>query len=219
MTTKTQYMLPAFVAIFALMFVAATPYVAAEDSEKPLAHHYGKKHMPIQVEGFEGGIPIAEDSNRQELKSQVTVSLSEAAEGLDVYKAHLGAVVNENDDKFLVWILVNFEKDTEFGIVTVTTFIVDTVDSANTTQTTREHDPSTDDRKPMFGGLVNNIEKLEEKFSESTGNEGLDELRTHFVEKIRELNEAHEEGDSDKVRELRQEIKDLKDQLQNLRSS
>ena len=120
MTTKTKYLLPAFVAIFALMLVAATPYVSAQDSERSLANHMWKKHMPILVEGFEGSIQITEDSNREELKSQVTVSLSEAAEGLEVYKARLGAVVNENDEKFLVWLLSNAEKDPESGIVTVT---------------------------------------------------------------------------------------------------
>ena len=219
MTTKTRYILPAFVAVFALMFVAALPYVAADEAERPIAHYYGKKHMPIQVEGFEGSIPITEDSDRQELKSQVTVSLSEASDGLDVYKAHLGAVVNENDDKFLVWILANFEKDSESGIVTATIYIVDVGDSTNTTQISREHDPSTNDRKRMLGGLANNIEKLEERFSEPTGNEELDGLRTQFVDKIRELKGANEDGDSDKAQELRQELKDLKDQLKNLRSS
>ena len=111
MTTKTQYLLPAFVAIFALMFVVATPNVAADEDDKRFAQQNGKKRMPIQVEGFEGSIQITEDSERQKIKSQITVSLSDAADGLDVYKAHLGVVVNENDDKFLVWILDNVEID------------------------------------------------------------------------------------------------------------
>ena len=223
MTTKTQYMLPAFVAIFALMFVAVIPYVAADDSDSAFGQHQGekmyKKHMPIQVEGFEGSIQITENSDRQELKGQVTVSLSEAAEGLEVYKAHLGAVINENDEKFLVWILANFEKDEESGIVTATIYIVDAADSSNTTQITREIERSTEDRKRSPGDLVNNLERLEEKFSEPTGNEELDELGAQIVEKIQELKEAHEEGDSDKVQELRQELKDLMQQLRELRSS
>ena len=219
MTTKTRYLLPAFVAIFALMFVTAIPYVAAEDTERPFAHHYGKKHMPIQVEGFEGSIPITEDSDRQELKSQITVSLSEAAEGLEVYKAHLGAVVNENDDKFLVWILANFEKNSESGIVTATIYIVDAGDSSNTTQITREINRSEDDRDYSPRGLADKLERLEEKFSEPSGNEELDELGDQLVEKIGELKEAHEEGDSDKVQELREEMKNLMQQLKELRSS
>jgi hypothetical protein len=219
MTAKTKYLLPAFVAIFALMFVTATPYVSADDSERSPANHNGKKHMPILVEGFEGSIPITEDSDRQELKSQVTVSLSEAADGLEVYKGHLGAVVNENDDKFLVWLLANAEKDEESGIVTATIYIVDAADSDNTTEISREIDRSQDDRKHSLRGLANNLEKLEEKFSEPTGDEELDNLGSHIVAKIGELKEAHEQEDSDKVQELRQELKDLMQQFKELRSS
>ena len=217
MTTKTQYLLPAFVAIFALMFVAATPFVAAVDDEIT-AKHKGKKNMPILVEGFEGSIPITEDSDRSELKEQITVSLSEASDGLEVYKARLGAVVNENDEKFLVWLLVNSEKNEESGIVTITIYIVDAGDSSNTTQVTREHD-SSENKKPSLRVLANNIDKLEERFSEPTGNEELDELQAQFVEKILELKEAHENEDSDLVQELRQELKDLKQQIKELRSS
>lgn len=214
-------MLPAFVAIFALMFVA-TPYVAAED-DRSLAQHHGekmyKKHMPIHVEDFEGSIKITEDSDRQELKDQVTVSLSEAAEGLDVYKASLGAVINEDDEKFLVWVLANFEKDAESGIVTATIYIVDAGDSSNTTQITREIERSEEGRNHSPRSLEDKLERLEEKFSEPTGDEEIDELGSQLVEKIGEIKEAHEEGDSDRVQELRQEIKDLLQQLRELKSS
>jgi uncharacterized membrane protein (DUF106 family) len=63
------------------------------------------------------------------------------------------------------------------------------------------------------------IDKLLQKFSEPTGDEEVDELGEQLVEKIGELKEAHEEGDSDKVQELRQEIKNLMQQLRELRSS
>lgn len=220
MTTKTRYVLPAFATVLALMFVVAAPFAAADETDRTPAHnHSWKKHMPILVEGFEGSIPILEDSDRAELKEQVTVSLSEAAEGLDVYKARLGSVINENDEKFLVWLLVNFEKDVDSGIVTATIYIVDAADSSNTAEITREHDHSKKDRKFSPGKLVNNIDRLEEKFSEPTGNEELDQLRSDFVEKIRELGEAHEDGDSERVQELSQELKDLRMQLKELRDS
>jgi len=223
MTTKTQYLLPAFVAIFALMFVAATPYVAANEDDSRFAQLNGKKHMPIQVEGFDGSIQITDDSDRQEIKSQITVSLSDAAVGLDVHKAHLGVVVNENDDKFLVWILVNVEKDAESETAIATIYVVDAGDLSNTATITKEIDPSEktrDGERTRDGdGMANKIERLEERFSEPTGNEELDDLQTQFLEKIRELKEAHEEGDSDKVQELRKELKDLREQLIELRSS
>ncbi len=217
MTTKTQYLLPAFVAIFALMFVVATPYVAADEDDSRFAQLNGKKHMPIQVEGFDGSIQITEDSNRLEIKSQITVSLSEAAAELDVHKAHLGVVVNENDDKFLVWILVNVKKDAESETAIVTIYVVDADDLSKTATITKEIDLS---EKTRDGdGMANKIERLEERFSEPTGNEELDDLQTQFLEKIRELKEAHEEGDSDIVQELRKELKDLREQLIELRSS
>ena len=223
MTTKTQYLLPAFVAIFALMFVVATPYVAADEDDKRFAQQNGKKHMPIQVEGFDGSIQITEDSDRQEIKSQITVSLSDASDGLDVHKAHLGVVVNENDDKFLVWILVNVEKDAESETAIATIYVVDAGDLSNTATITKEIDLSEktrDGKRTRDGdGMANKIERLEERFSEPTGNEELDDLQTQFLEKIRELKEAHEEGDSDKVQELRKELKDLREQLIELRSS
>jgi len=217
MTTKTQYLLPAFVAIFALMFVVATPYVAADEDDSRFAQQNGKKHMPIQVEGFEGSIQITEDSNRLEIKSQITVSLSEASAGLDVHKAHLGVVVNENDDKFLVWILVNVEKDSESETAIATIYVVDAGDLSNTATITKEVDLFEKTRDG--NGMANKIERLEERFSEPTGNEQLDDLQTQFLDKIRELKEAHEEGDSDKVQELRKELKDLREQLIELRSS
>ena len=219
MTRKTRYILPAFVAVFALMFVAASPNVAADESDRSAAHHYWKKHMPIQVEGFEGDIQIIADSDRHELKEKVTVSLSEAAEGLDVYKARLGTVINENDEKFLVWLLVNFEKNINSGIVVATIYIVDAADSSNTAQITREYDHSKDDRKFSPGSLVNNIERLEERFSQPTGDEELDQLQSEFVEKVREFGEAHKDGDSEKIQELNQELKDLRIQLKELRGS
>jgi len=223
MTTKTQYLLPAFVAIFALMFVVATPYVAADEDDKRFAQQNGKKHMSIQVEGFDGSIQITEDSNRQEIKSQITVSLSEASAGLDVHKAHLGVVVNENDDKFLVWILANVEKDSESETAIATIYVVDAGDLSNTATITKDIDlfeKTRDEKRTRDGdGMANKIERLEERFSEPTGNEELDDLHTQFLEKIRELKEAHEEGDSDKVQELRKELKDLREQLIELRSS
>ena len=219
MTRKTRYILPAFVAAFALMFIAATPNVAANESDRSAAHHYWKKHMPIQIEGFEGNIPIMTDSDRHELKEKVTVSLSEAAEGLDVYKARLGTVINENDEKFLVWFLLNFEKDIDSGTVVATTYIVDAADSSNTAQITREHDHSKDDRKFSPGSLVNNIERLEAKFLQPTGDEELDQLRSEFVKKIQELGETYKDGDSEKIQELNQGLKDLRIQLKELRGS
>ena len=51
------------------------------------------------------------------------------------------------------------------------------------------------------------------KVLEPTGNEELDALRAEFVEKIQELKEVHDSGDFDKVQELSDELKDIRNQI------
>ena len=74
MNNKTKHVLPAFAAIFGLMFVAATPYVLAEPGEGKAWTGYGdykhaKKmhngHIKVMVEGFTGS--ICEDKASKEL--------------------------------------------------------------------------------------------------------------------------------------------------------
>ncbi|WP_316504895.1 hypothetical protein [Nitrosopumilus sp.] len=148
MTNKKMMMLPAFAAIFALMLGASgtIEYSSAEPGDGYAAHGYDNgakkmhKNQPVQVDGFVGSIAITEDFDREVLREQVTVSLSEAADGLDVQKASLGAVINENDDKYLVWKLVNVDRDSESETVTLTIHIVDAVNAENIATVTQEFD-------------------------------------------------------------------------------
>jgi len=145
MTSK--YVLPAFVAAFALAFLVATPFVLAESGYG--MHSYDgakshKGHWAIQVQGFEGSIPIPEEMDREShkaLKDQVTVSLSDAAANYpNVKKAKLGIAVNEDGDKFLVWKLVEFNKDAESETGSMTIYIVDAGNAGNTKIVTKEFD-------------------------------------------------------------------------------
>lgn len=140
MNKKLVYIVPALVAVVALMFVVATPYVLAESGEKAWKMGKFHKHHTIQVDGFVGSIPITEDTNRASLKEQVTVSLSEASQGLDVHMAKLGKVTNENGEKFLAWTLVSVDKNDD--TVTFTIHVVDAGDADNTAQITKEFDHS-----------------------------------------------------------------------------
>ena len=83
-----KYVLPAFAAVFALMFTFASPLAMAESGEdmhgKWMGQKQHKMYKVVEVEGFVGSIQITEGSDKQVLKDQVTVSLSEAADGLDV---------------------------------------------------------------------------------------------------------------------------------------
>lgn len=148
-------MLPALVATFALMFVAATPYALAEFGDGYTAYNDGdgaknmhkKSHHSVQVEGFVGSISITDDSDKASLREQVTVSLSEAADGLDVKRASLGVAINENGDKYLVWKLVNVDRDSESETATITIYVVDAADAENTTTVTKEFDSSIKDKR------------------------------------------------------------------------
>lgn len=222
---KTKYVLPALVAAFALTLVVAAPYVIAEPGEnKPYGFHDGAKmhakFMGVQVDGFVGSIPITEDTDRQTLKDQVTVSLSEAANGLDVMGGHIGVAVNENGEKYLVWTLASIEKDPESETATATIYIIDAADSSNTASVTKEFDHSMiKDRKHHDGASYSDKAGNWEKSAQPTGNAELDALRAQFAEKIQELKEAMINGDSDRVQELHDELSDLKNQINDLRNS
>jgi hypothetical protein len=64
-----------------------------------------------------------------------------------------------------------------------------------------------------FEGKSQMFENIKQKLSEPTGDIELDALRAQFLEKIQEIKEAHQDGDSEKIDELRQELKDLRSQI------
>ena len=224
MNKKTTYLIPAFAAVFALMFAFAPSLAMAELGDdmhdKWKDHKNHKIYRVVDVDGFVGSIQITEGTDRESLKDQITVSLSEAADGLDVMGAHIGVAVNENDDKFLVWTLKSVEKDSEFGIATVTIHVVDAADVNNTAVTTKEIDHSQRDGKSYknFTSHSDKIDRIQEKLSEPTGDADLDALRSTFVEKLEELQEAIENGDSETISELRDELKNLRGEMSSLNS-
>ena len=133
-----------------------------EDYDKGMGHKNKKMHRVIEVAGFVGSIEVTEDSDRQALKEQVTVKLSEAATaaenaGLDVKKGKIGVVTNENDDQYLAWTLIEVEKDLEAETGTITVYVVDAVNSSNTATFTEEIDFSERDGKRGYNG-ENNME-------------------------------------------------------------
>jgi len=118
MNSKTKYIIPAFAAVFALMFVIAIPYVMAEDGEgvkwtgenHQIKRHHGNK--AILVEGFTGTIQLPEEMTPEmysALKSKVTVSLGQAvsvaeSNGVtDAMKANIGIVQDGEGNKYVVW--------------------------------------------------------------------------------------------------------------------
>jgi len=224
MNRKTTYLIPAFAAVFALMFAFASPLAMAESGDdmqgKWTDQKNNKMHKVIEVDGFVGSIQITEDSDRQALREQVTVSLSEAANGLDVLGGHIGVAVNENGDKYLVWTLKSIEKDSESETAIATIYVVDAANVYNTTTIIKEINYSERDGRYNHNAekRADKLEKLQERLSQSTGDADVDAARDVFIEKLQELKTALENGDSEKVSELREELKDLRSELGNVKS-
>ena len=84
-------------------------------------------------------------------------------------------------------------------------------------QNCKEHDHSV--QRMGMTDFANKAERLEQKFSEPTGNSEVDSLRAQFVEKIQELRNASSDGNVEQAQQIREELKSLKDQLIEMRNS
>ncbi len=177
MKTARKFVIPAIAAAFALVFAIATPYVMAESGYGMHSYHDGAKHKghwAIQVEGFEGSIPITEDSDRATLKEQAIPLSVAAADYPNVKKATLGKAINEDGDKFLVWKLVDFSKDSESGTAKMTIYIVDAGDAENTAEITKEFD------KTSYHDKWAQYKEMKEAFA-SLSEEDQTTLKSHFT--------------------------------------
>jgi hypothetical protein len=225
MKKTSKYILPALVAALALAFVVATPYVMAESGYGMHSYRDGAKshkgNWAIQVEGFEGTIQIAEDIDKKTLKDKITVSLSEASAGLDVQKASLGVVVNENGEKYLVWKLVSINKDSETGIATASINIVDAGDVGNTASVTKEFDKSSHhDKWTHYKGMKGQFadmtpEEREAKFAQfkdmkkafaSISEDDRTTIMSHFKDMKRQHADLTEEEREAKHAEFKQQM-------------
>jgi len=192
MTSK--YVLTAIVATFALAFVVATPFVMAESDYGKHSYDGAKSHKgdwAIQVDGFVGNIEITEGDTKETIKDQMRVSLSDAAAKYpDVKKAKLGIAVNEDGDKFLVWKLVEFNKDSDSETATMKINIVDAGNVDNTTFVTKEFDKDSHHQKwSHYKGMKGHYadmtpEEREAKFAQHK------EMKGHYADMTPEEREA-----------------------------
>ena len=178
----------------------------------------------------------------EELKTQVTVKFSEAAAlaedaGLDVMKGSIGMAVNENGDKFVVWTLAEMNVESESETMNTTMFVVDAADAINTTQVTKEFDHSMmmaegkdkryshDKQQGNYEKTLsdpeqieNKIAKIEEKLSDGgTGNVATDDLKSQFLETLRQLQNAIADGDDAQADSLREQLTDLRSQMTDMK--
>ena len=211
MTRKTIYLIPAFAAVFALMFAFAPSIAMAEPGEWS-GQNKQKMHKIVEIDGFVGSIQVTEDTDKRTLRDQITVTKRDIAVGSDVDNIRIGFAVNEDGAKFLVWILTSINENSE----TVTIHVIDAGDSSNTATITKVLDASTQGNSKNNGAKrASMLEKIIQRLSEPTGNAEIDALRVAAVDILQQMQAALEGGDSEQFAELRQEFKDLKSELRS----
>ncbi len=213
-------MIPAFAAVFALMFVAAIPNAMAEGEDYAKwggeKHHMkGHGHKAILVEGFTGSIAVPAEMTKEthgELKDQVTVSLSQAvsvaeSNGVtDAMKANIGIVKDGEDNKYVVWTISSIDRDVESQTKTMNIFVVDAGDSTNFASISK----TIDHLKMKSDKIDRKIEKFQQKFAEPTGDVDVDAARAQFLDLLQQLRDAHTNGDSDTAKSIKEQLKELK---------
>ncbi|MEK0367712.1 MAG: hypothetical protein QQN45_07280, partial [Nitrosopumilus sp.] len=101
MNTKTKYMIPAFAAVFALMFAVAAPYAIAEGGDYSkwdgTTHH--KKHMKIQIGELSGSESVTKENAHDKMSETIVLAVA-SYNYPDVKKASIGIAVNDAGEKF-----------------------------------------------------------------------------------------------------------------------
>ena len=153
MNGKIKFMIPAFAAVFALMFVVVTPYVLAEENgEHTEEKHakwsgadHNKKHMKIQIGELSGSEPVTRETIHD--KKDEVIALSVATYNYpDAKKASIGIAINDAGEKFLVWKIVTMTKNDD-GTKSATIHVVDALLGFEITTIEKSFDHSSMDGK------------------------------------------------------------------------
>ena len=229
MNTKTKYMIPAFAAVFALIFALGPPSAMAVGGDYAKwggEKHFKKGHHVILVEGFSGTILLPEEMSRDSrdaLKEQVTVSLKDAVSVAedngfeDAMKAEIGIAKDGDGNKYLVWKVASMNKDSDSESVTANIFVVDAGDASNFATVTKTFDHFAKDR--MHGDKNAKFDRLQERFSQPTGDPDVDAARAQFLDLMQQLREAYSNGDTETVESLKEQLSELKQTFLDVRNS
>jgi hypothetical protein len=193
MTGKIKFMIPAFAAVFALIFVFATPNVMAEDDDyakwDDADHH---KHMKIRIGELSGSESITRETIHDK-KDQI-ITLSEVSKDYpDAKKASIGIAENDADEKFLIWKIITVTNNDD-GTKSATVYVVDALDGKLITSFDKAFDHSSIDGKwphHDFKGKFADLspEEREAKFAQfkemkqafsSISDEDRDFIQSHF---------------------------------------
>ncbi len=211
MNGKIKFMIPAFAAVFALMFVFVTPHVMAEggDYSKWSGADHHKKHMKIQLGELSGYEPVTRETIHD--KKDEVIALSVATYNYpDAKKASLGIAINDAGEKFLVWKIVTMTKSDD-GIKSATIHVVDALMGYEITTIEKSFDRSSMDGKWSHHGMHDKFAELtpeerEAKFAQfkemkqafsSISDEDREIIKSHFKEmKAEYANLSYEEKDA-----------------------
>jgi len=195
MNGKIKFMIPAFAAVFALMFVFAIPNVMAEGGDYSKwggADH--KKHMKIQLGELSGSEPITRETIHD--KKDDVIALSVVSYNYpDAKKASIGIAVNDAGEKFLVWKVVTVTKNDD-GTKSAIIHIVDALQGFEITTIEKSFDHSSMDGKWSHNGMKGKFAELtpeehEAKFAQfkemkqafsSISDEDRELIKNHFKE-------------------------------------
>ena len=181
---KAKIAIPIMIALIAAVTLALPPAMAEFSHDGEYKHSkymwkdgmYHKKDHIVEVTGFEGSLKITDNLDKHALKDKVTVSLSEATAAYpDAKKASLGMAINENDDKFLVWQVIEKNYDHETHILTKTIHVVDAGDADNTASVTKQIDKTEKMQK------MTQFKEIKQAFNALSA-EDRDTLKSHFKE-------------------------------------
>jgi len=196
MNRKVKFMIPAFAAVFALMFVFTIPHVMAEsgDYSKWGSADHHKKYMKIQLGELSGSEPVTRETIHD--KKDEVIALSVATYNYpDAKKASIGIAVNDAGEKFLVWKIVTKTKNDD-GTKSVTIHVVDALLGYEITKIEKSFDRSSMDGKWSHHGMHDKFSELtpeerEAKFAQykemkqafsSISDEDRELIKTHFKE-------------------------------------
>ena len=191
-------MIPTFAAVFALMFVFATPYVMAEGDD----HHakwdgtkHHKMHNVIQIGELSGSEPVTKESAHDKMSE--TIALAVASYNYpDVKKASIGIAVNDAGEKFLVWKLVSMNKNDD-GTKTATIYVVDALKGFEITTIEKSFDHSSMDGKMGNHSMHSFSENLDE------------ETKAQLHAAFQDLKDAKVSGDQDQIDAAKQALRSL----------
>ena len=224
MNTRTRYVIPAIAGMVVMMAIMAfTVPAMAVQSQSASTSGTGSEHPlddPLQyiqlVSGFEGAVQIQFDSGTdQMIEEKINVTLADAAavaeeNGLiHATGARMEVIRNDQDNTYLVWTIHGYDSARSETVGhSPDIFVVDTGDVTNFALTTKEWN-----QLNMPDASYDLEMKFFEEFNEDdllpTGDAEHDALQAEFLGLIKQLKTAHDDGDSQKADQLRQQIREL----------